>query len=113
MSEINLTERFPVDWTEWNKLWLAWKAEHRADLRPGKPGTFEGKNFLADDILGRWRINGEEVELSEVRMPEFGVRPRRDIRFVGITFGHDRGTPDDRGGLVETFGDLNDVLGLS
>ena len=87
------TDPFPLDWNEFRRLWSAWLADVQAggQLARFKGRTpFKGKNFMADEIIGvfhgpEW---GVLVELSEVKMPDFGARPQRDVRYIGVTFGN-------------------------
>ena len=100
---------FPVDWNEWNKEWQRWKRAHRADLRATRE-RFEGKNLLADDVLGTWDINGRTVELSEVTFPDFGSRDSsRRFRAVGITYGTG---VDGAGTVVHSWRELERALGI-
>jgi hypothetical protein len=96
---------FPVDWNEWQSEWTAWQNEHK--LTPSRDRKIK-PNMLADEVIGWFRVMGREVELSAVTMPEFGARPERRLRFVGITWLVD----DDlvNGGLVDSFAELADTL---
>lgn len=108
------TERFPLDYYEWRKQWDDWRQQHAADLKPTSK-RFEGKNFLADDVLGTWRINGRTVELSEVVFPNLSERDengqliREDYRRIGITYGIG---VDGAGAVVGSFAELEQELGL-
>ena len=104
-------EPFPVDWNEWRKVWSAWRADF-AETMGRTSFRFPGKNMLADEILGTWSINGRNVELSELTMPDFGVRPERRLRFVGITFGTGAGSDEPDNPVVATFHELEKELGL-
>jgi hypothetical protein len=96
---------FPVDWDEWYKEWSDWKTKQRLNY---VSSTFPGKNMLADDILGTYRVMGRVVELSEVTMPDFGARPERTLRYVGITWMVDGKCVN--GGLVDSFEELTSAL---
>jgi hypothetical protein len=120
MTTINRTEPFPVDWNAWRELWKAWVDEQTTPVRgaQGHPAVFQptswrfpGKNFLADEVLGTWSVNGRNVELSEVTFPALGERPRRDERLVGVTFG--TGAGSDEGAVCRTFAELEEMLGLN
>lgn len=100
---------FPLDWNAWIEEWQTWKEKHRSELRPTS-WKFPGKNFLADEIIGTYSIRGRNVELSEVRFPVFGERPPREARYIGVTFG--TGAESDGGGVVSSFAELEELLGL-
>jgi hypothetical protein len=103
------TAGFPLDWNEWQREWHAWRSKHSADLK-GTRDRFPGRNFLANDRLGTWKVNGRLVEMSEVTFPDFGARPRGDdIRGIGLTFGVG---VNSEGTVVHTWDELNEVLGL-
>lgn len=108
---------FPLDWDEWRKEWNAWKSDHADDLRPTS-FRFPGKNFLADEILGTWSINGRNVELSEVRFPNLSERDERgslkhfDVRGIGITFGTAAGSDAPDNPVVHSFAELEHELGI-
>lgn len=114
----DLNEPFPVDWNEWRKAWAAWADEHASVLRRSSY-VWPPKNLMADEVLCRRAIayrdgSGRQVELSEVTFPALGERPRRTVRYVGITFAdaaNGRHTPDDP--LVTTFAELEAVLDLA
>lgn len=109
---------FPLDWDQWRTQWDAWKQDH-ADRLGRSTFRFPDKNFLADEILGVWSVNGRNVELSEVTFPnlterdEHGHLIRRQVRFIGITFGTGAGcdTPDQP--VVRSFAQLEHELGLT
>lgn len=105
------TEPFPLEWNAWREQWAAWLAEQReaGTLRPTS-FRFPGKNFLADEVLGTWSVNGRNVELSEVTFPALGERPRRDVRYVGVTYGTGA---DADGAVVPTFAELERELGIT
>ena len=102
---------FPVDWTEWRKEWGEWRTAHAADLQPTS-WNFGPKNFLADEILGSWNVNGRPVELSEVTFPDLSVPGSaysgERNRFVGITFGSS--VPETA--LAASFEELERALGI-
>lgn len=107
---------FPIDWDEWHDEWTEWSQVHSADLRPTTQ-RIVGKNFLADEILGIWEINGRVVELSEVTFPNLeerdaatGVLLRFEVRHVGITF--KKGDETESGGVVRSFDELEEALGV-
>jgi len=108
--------RFNIDWDIWHSEWKDWVAKHHQDL---KRSTYQRwprqANFLADSILARWNVNGREVELSAVTMPDLGSNSYRDsIRFVGITWGESNGTlPTTAGTLCETWAELDTELGFT
>ena len=103
---------FPLDWNEWCKEWHHWKNDHQSVLKDTRH-RFEGKNFLATDILGTWKVNGRIVELSEVTFPDFrrdpatGRLPYNDRRGIGLTF------TDDSGTVVHSFTELESALGMT
>lgn len=94
----------PMDWDQWRQLWAAWKADH-ADQLQRSSFRFPAKNIMADEVLGVWRIAGRTVELSEVTF--LGARG------IGITFGEGSGTWVPENGVVHTFAELEQELGLS
>ena len=97
----------PIDWNDWYKAWRAWEGEHL--VRRAAPKFKPGKNMLADEILGCWHVPAGLVELSAVTMPDLSGEPGRRgerVRYIGITFS------DDRTDLVDSFADLEKVLGL-
>lgn len=96
---------FPVDWNEWRALWSDWRDEHAAELRPSKHQFPHQKNLMADEILGVWRINGRNVELSEV---VFTIGETH--RYIGLTFSTGAGGET---GLAASFGELEELLGIS
>ena len=114
------TDPFPLDWNEFRHLWSAWLADVQAGgqlawYRDTRRTPFSGKNFLADEIIGVY--HGPEwgvlVELSEIRMPDFGARPRRDVRYIGVTFGNvktgETWVPEPSG-LAASFADLAAIV---
>jgi hypothetical protein len=104
---------FPVDWNEWRAEWAAWRNRRALAFRPTSY-RFPGRNFLADEILDTWRINGRTVELSEVTFPDLRPGPEhrhQTVRYVGLTFSTGSGT-DDGTALAGTFGELDRALGL-
>jgi hypothetical protein len=99
--------KFPVDWTEWHAEWIAWREQQT--FKPSAV-TFGKKNMLADDVLGIYDLSGGAVELSEVTFPGFGAEDRgKTFRYVGITWAV-KGKRNVNGGLVETFGELEQAL---
>lgn len=103
---------FPIDWDEWSKEWRKWVAGTDAlGKSVRRPDAFKGKNFLADDVLGYFTINGVAVELSEVTFPDF-TQPawRADhVRYVGITYINAEGEMES-GDLVDSFDALEEAL---
>lgn len=102
MSE---AEVFPVDWDQWREQWQAWREARAADLGPTSYRWPSDKNILADEVLGRWSVNGRPVEFSEVT---FRIGETR--RYVGLTFGE--AASNDATALVDSFAALEEVLGL-
>ncbi len=107
MTSAQTETTFPLDWNEWRAEWAEWKNAHDLKRPRENPWRYKDKNFLADAILGVYRVNGRTVELSEVTMPNFGARPREDFRYVGLTF--DNGET----GLAHSFTELETALGLA
>ena len=102
---------FPIDWDEWRQEWSAWRKAHADSLKPSSY-KFPPKNFLADEILGVWSINGRAVELSEVTMPDFSAGyGASSVRFIGITYGA-AGTVHLAGPIVSSFAELEQELGI-
>lgn len=103
-----VTERFPIDYAEWRAEWRAWIDSHPMPKPRSNP--FKGRNFLADEILGVWRVGGQAVELSAVTFPNLSERDVRGnlidtrVRSVGIT--REDGTTD----VVNSFPDLERAL---
>ena len=97
---------FPMEWHAWRQLWRDYLSRQLA------AGTFKytsyriaGTNVLVDESLGVWEINGQNVELAEVR---FGLGD--PSRAIGITVAGPGGTR----GLVtiaSSFADLERMLG--
>lgn len=111
MNTEEYTEPFPLDWNEWRARWDTWRFEQRHELQGSSYRFPREKNVLADAVLGVWSINGRSVELSEVTAPDFGKRPRRDIRYVGITFAGSGG--DERHtDIAGSFAELELALGI-
>lgn len=103
-----------VDWENWRSDWLAWRDKHAAHLEL-VPKAIPGKNFLADEILGTYRLpSGRTVELSEVTFPNLVERDAATgrlldytVRAIGLTW------VDDRSGMVvRSFAELEVELGL-
>jgi len=101
---------FSLDWNEWRREWRDWSAAHADRMAPTR-SPFQGKNFLADEVLGVWKVNGRTVELSEMTFPNLGERDERgalihkDVRRIGVTF-------QDETAVVGSFAKLEEVLGL-
>jgi hypothetical protein len=107
------TTRFPADWTEWRAEWKEWLArQERSQTFTLSTWRFPDKNFLADEVLGVWRVNDRTVELSEVTFPDLSQPPYRaeTRRYVGITYGQASGIED--GGLASSFEELERALGI-
>lgn len=108
------THALPLDWNEWRKEWNEWLAAHRSQLRETSK-RFKGKNFLADEKLGTWEVNGRIVEFSEFTFPnlterdERGVLIHKDVRAIGLTFGIGL---EGSGAVVHSFAELEEQLGL-
>lgn len=106
---------FPIDYDEWVAEWETWKHENSAYLKPTSV-RFPGKNFLADEVLGTWEVNGRVVELSVVIFPNFNERDENGrildfrVRHIGITYGV--GVDFDGGGVVNSFEQLEKELGI-
>ncbi len=66
---------------------------------------------MADGIIGRWNINGREIELSEVTFPDLTKCNGDRKRHIGITIGKVDGGHES-GGLVSSFTELESELGL-
>lgn len=114
---MNKDTPFPLGWDQWRTQWLAWKDAHTGPgglLPAHKDVRFPGKNFMADEILGVWKLpSGRHVELSEVTFPDLTKPPTRTDykRFVGITFMVNGIT--EAGDVVDTFAALEHALGLA
>jgi hypothetical protein len=110
---IDRTAPFPMDWNAWRVLWGAWLAEQEANGTLTRSSfRFPGKNFLADEILGVWRVEGRTAELSETTFPSLEPGSRgAHHRFVGVTFGTGAGM--EAGGVAGTFEELERALGIS
>jgi hypothetical protein len=101
----------PIGWNDWQAEWSAWLAAHPG-LTP-VPKAIPGKNFLADEILGTFRLpTGRTVELSEVtfpnleeRDPETGRLLDYHVRGIGLTWVDDR-----TGNVVHSFDELEAEL---
>lgn len=105
----NRTDPFPIDWNEWRTQWDAWRETHRDEMT-STSWNFGPKNFLADEIIGKWTINNRPVELSEVTMPDFSKGYGADrVRYIGITFGQGSGNET---AIVATFAELETALGI-
>jgi hypothetical protein len=103
-----MDEQFPLDWYEFRDQWHAWVREHLPKLH-NTEYIFKGKNFMADDVLGVWEINGRNVEIATFTFPDLtkpGWSADR-VRSVGVTFGD-----SDSGGVVHSFTELEELLGI-
>lgn len=111
---IDRTAPLPAEWNTWCALWTDWFAEQTtAGVLQPTPYRFPGTNFMADEVLGTWSVNGRNVELSEVTFPSLGERPRRTVRYIGVTFATGRTSGGSGVALVETFADLERELGIT
>lgn len=106
------TSTLPMDYNEWRSEWREWREAHAAQLIDVRRSPFKGKNFLADEVLGVWKVNGRTVELSSVTFPNFEDRDPDTGRLlegykrrIGVTF-------EDDTDVVDTFAQLEKVLGL-
>lgn len=88
---MDVTERLPLDWNEWETMWRDWlttNGEHLHETRR----RFPGQNFLAVDYLGTWRVGSEIVEMAAVIFPNLSERDENGRlldthhRFIGLTF---------------------------
>lgn len=102
---------FATDWDEWNGQWRQWLNGHRHRMT-SVPKAIPGKNFLADDIIGTYRVGGRIVELSEVVFPNLSERDPATgrllegrVRAIGLTFADDRS-----GNVVHSFSELEQSL---
>jgi hypothetical protein len=106
------TLTLPLDWDEWRTAWMDWRAAHPEVGRSRTRSPFQGKNFLADAVLGVYRVNGRTVEMSEVVFPNLSDRDdngnliRGDCRYIGLTFA------DGATDLARSFEDLERILGV-
>lgn len=107
------TDRLPLDWDEWRSEWSQWRTAHEAQLVDVRRSPFQGKNFLADEVLGVWKVNGRVVELSSVTFPNLSERDPETGRLLdtrnrlfGVTFA------DGETAVVGTFAALEEILGL-
>lgn len=96
---------FPVDYDDFMPLWEDWRLSYiRKELMPTS-WDFGRKNLLADEVLGKWSINGKPVELSAV---VFTIGATR--RYIGVTIG---GEGDhNETGLAASFDELEKILGI-
>lgn len=92
---------FPVDWNEWKSEWHRWEANNVNRLLPSNH-YFGPMNVLADAVLGTYKVNGRDVELSEV---VFSMGEAK--RMIGITFSDGNGNT-----VVDSFRELESVLGI-
>jgi hypothetical protein len=106
------TYTLPLDWDEWRNEWSEWLTANRHRLGETRE-RFPGKNFLADERLGTWKVNGRLVELSEVTFPNLTERDdegrliRETVRGIGITYGIGA---DAAGAVVHSFHELEREL---
>lgn len=115
---VSSSDPFPLDWNEWRTQWNEWR-DNAHGLNHYSHNPFPPKNFLADEVLGVFRVGANIVELSEVTFPNLSDRDengrlidRRD-RYVGITYwigGETQGC--ESGGIVSSFAQLETALGL-
>ena len=111
MTKDETTFTLPLDWNEWREEWGKWRERHSDSLKPARKFK-PGKNFLADEILGVFEVNGRRVELSELTFPNLSERDERgmlihkDVRAIGLTF------DDDETNVVHSFEELERELGL-
>lgn len=104
------TDPLPLDWDEWRTLWAEWRTAHPEIARVRSP--FKGKNFLADEILGVYRVGARTVELSELTFPNLSERDESGrlidghARMIGLTFA------DGATALVRSFAGLEEALGI-
>lgn len=104
---------FPLDWDKWRDEWTTWLGQNIQRMKLAR-SPFPGKNFLADEILGCWEIDGKLFELSEVVFPNLEDRDERgnlirgDKRRIGITFREG----DGENVVVGSFADLETAIGL-
>jgi hypothetical protein len=110
------TERdFALGWPEWETQFNNWVAVY--GLKRSNRGI-AGRNFLADEVMGLYKVGADTVELSAVTMPNLSERDANGrlidqrYRYVGITWrAHTAdGLPSINGGLVETWGELELAL---
>ena len=47
---------FPLDWDNWRDDWRLWLDKHADALTP-TPKAIPGQNFMADEILGTYRLS--------------------------------------------------------
>ncbi len=105
---------FTLDWDAWQAQYAAWYRRHGRELVPVAK-AIPGKNFLADEILGTYRLpSGRIAELSEITFPNLTERDPATGRLldghhrsIGITFADDRS-----GKVVASFEELEHELGL-
>jgi len=103
-------EALPLDYFAWRREWRKWEETNAARMTRTR-SPFQDKNFLADAILGTWKVNGRVVELSEMTFPNLTERDdrreliRKDVRGIGITW-------QDDTAVVGSFAELERTLGL-
>jgi hypothetical protein len=109
---IDRSAQFPTAWDEWRPKWDEWLAvQLEAGTFKRCSFKFPPANFLADEILGVWSVDGRNVELSEVTFPDLEPgRHGQTRRYIGITFGTGAGTQS--GGIASTFDELERALSI-
>lgn len=120
-------DTFPIGWDEWRKEWSEWlhagqkpNTHYRPGLNHYGRSPFPPKNFLADEVLGVFRIGSKIVELSEITFPNLSERDEsgrlieKRVRMVGITYWVNNGEKEgtESGGVVSSFAELEAALGL-
>ena len=112
MTTDTRTDALPLDWDKWRTEWADWLQRNQGEMHYLRSSPFKGKNFLADQILGVWRISGRTVELCEMTFPnledrdERGMLIREERRRIGVTFA------DGETAVVGSFAALEKVLGI-
>lgn len=95
---------FPVEWDVWRAAWREWFDAHKEHFKPTS-FRWPGHNFLADDRLGTWSVNGINVELNDVT---FSIGETR--RYIGGVMG---GSVSPHTFLASSFDELEKVLGIA
>jgi len=100
MATTEPTTPLPLDWPQWRTLWAAFRYEQN----DWQTSTWRAKgvNFMADEILGVWRIGNRTVELSEVTF--------LGSRGIGITYVTGAGTEVPEDGVAHSFAELTAIL---
>jgi hypothetical protein len=108
-------ERFPIDWDRWTRDWTVWLRRH-PELEPAR-SAIPGKNFLADEVLGTFKVRRGTVELSAVTFPNLEERDAatgrlldHHVRMVGLTWVKEGGPRENV--VVGSFAELETALGL-